>query len=208
MFTPVKCDSPGGRSVQVTPGQESPECWEIFLAISRSLKEEGGCSLQAQPAGLLMSHYAILQSVSQSVSTSRPGNTTNMVNMVSLPSTAPALPTPAPALPPPAAAPTPPSAPAAPAPAPSSLPLPDIVLCSALSAGIAQARRQRRQRHPATVQTPGFLRTTEDPDIVMEPLVQDMETVRAKKQKKQKNRLVSLVRLLVNFPLKLKSCSC
>ena len=86
--------------------------------------------------------------------------------------------------------------------------LPDIVLCSALSAGIAQARRQRRQRHPATVQTPGFLRTTEDPDIVMEPLVQDRETVRAKKQKKQKNRLVSLVRLLVNFPLKLKSCSC
>ena len=55
--------------------------------------------------------------------------------------------------------------------------LPDIVLCSALSAGIAQARRQRRQRHPATVQTPGFLRTTEDPDIVMEPLIQDMETV-------------------------------
>ena len=84
--------------------------------------------------------------------------------------------------------------------------LPDIVLCSALSAGIAQARRQRRQRHPATVQTPGVLITTEDPDNLMEPLIKNMETMSAKKKKKQKNRLVSLARLLINFRLKPKSC--
>ena len=81
--------------------------------------------------------------------------------------------------------------------------LPDIVLCSALSAGIAQARRQR---HPATVQTPGVLITTEDPDTLMEPLINNMETMSAKKKKKQKNRLVSLARLLINFRLKPKSC--
>ena len=83
--------------------------------------------------------------------------------------------------------------------------LPDIVLCSALSAGIAQARRQRRQRHPATVQTPGVIIPTGDPDTLMEPLIPDMERLCAKK-KKQKSRLVSLVRLLIKFPLKLKSC--
>ena len=58
-----------------------------------------------------------------------------------------------------------------------SPPLPDIVLCSALSAGIAQARRQRRQRHPATVQTPGALIPPGDPDTLMEPLIPDTETV-------------------------------
>ena len=88
----------------------------------------------------------------------------------------------------------------------SSLPLPDIVLCSALSAGIAQARRQRRQRHPATVQTPGVVIPPGDPDTLMEPLIPDMETMCAKKKKQKQSRLVSLVRLLINFPQKLKSC--
>ena len=85
-------------------------------------------------------------------------------------------------------------------------PLPDIVLCSALSAGIAQARRQRRQRHPATVQTPGVVIPPEDPDLIMEPLIPDMETMCAKKKQKQRNSITSLVKLLMTFPLKLRSC--
>ena len=85
-----------------------------------------------------------------------------------------------------------------------SPPLPDIVLCSALSAGIAQARRQRRQRHPATVQTPGALIPPGDPDTLMEPLIPDTETKCVKKKKR--NRLVNLVRLLITFPLKQNFC--
>ena len=81
--------------------------------------------------------------------------------------------------------------------------LPDIVLCSALSAGIAQARRQRRQRHPATVQTPGLQIPAGDPDTLMEPLRQDTEMMAVKK--KQRNHLVSLLRLLSTF-LEQKSC--
>ena len=84
--------------------------------------------------------------------------------------------------------------------------LPDIVLCSALSAGIAQARRQRRQRHPATVQTPGALIPPGDPDTLMEPLIPDTETKCVKKKKKKRNRLVNLVRLLITFPLKQNFC--
>ena len=76
----------------------------------------------------------------------------------------------------------------------SQLPLPDIVLCSALSAGIAQARRHRRQRHPATVQTPGSTIPVSDPDTLMEPL-----------SPAQKNRtsLDSLGRLLLGLLTKL-----
>ena len=84
--------------------------------------------------------------------------------------------------------------------------LPDIVLCSALSAGIAQARRQRRQRHPATVQTPGVLITTEDPDTLMEPLVPHMETVSfqpepscSKKRKTEGGKLRSVAATSVNL---------
>ena len=86
----------------------------------------------------------------------------------------------------------------------SSLPLPDIVLCSALSAGIAQSRRQRRQRHQATVQTPGVVIPTQDPDTLMEPLIPDKRT-RSAMKKKPSLWLVSLVRLLVSISCRQKS---
>ena len=83
--------------------------------------------------------------------------------------------------------------------------LPDIVLCSALSAGIAQARRQRRQRHPATVQTPGVVIPPEDPDLIMEPLIPDMETISAlpepsssKRRKTEGGKLRSVAATSVN----------
>ena len=69
------------------------------------------------------------------------------------------------------------------------LPLPDVVLCSSLAANIAHSRRQeqevlrrsRRQRHPATIQTPArikqFPAPDVDPDTLMEPLVRSMETI-------------------------------
>ena len=69
------------------------------------------------------------------------------------------------------------------------LPLPDVVLCSSLAANIAHSRRQeqevlrrsRRQRHPATIQTPArikeFPAPEVDPDTLMEPLVRSMETI-------------------------------
>ena len=69
------------------------------------------------------------------------------------------------------------------------LPLPDVVLCSSLAANIAHSRRQeqevlrrsRRQRHPATIQTPArikeFPAPEVDPDTLMEPLVRSMEAI-------------------------------
>ena len=69
------------------------------------------------------------------------------------------------------------------------LPLPDVVLCSSLAANIAHSRRQeqevlrrsRRQRHPATIQTPArikeFPAPEVDPDTLMEPLARSMETI-------------------------------
>ena len=75
--------------------------------------------------------------------------------------------------------------------------LPDIVLCSALSAGIAQARRQRRQRHPATVQTPGTLITNTDPDSLMKPLIAEV---------KQRSKLEQVTRLVRLIMVKLKAC--
>merc|ERR1712154_88335 len=77
----------------------------------------------------------------------------------------------------------------------TQLPLPDIVLCSALSAGIAQARRHRRQRHPATVQTPGSLTPNNDPDTLMEPLIPGL---------KQRTSMEGLVRQLLKLSLRLK----
>ena len=78
----------------------------------------------------------------------------------------------------------------------SQLPLPDIVLCSALSAGIAQARRHRRQRHPATVQTPGSTIPLSHPDTLMEPLTPDMEKVW--RRKTEGFRLISVSATNVN----------
>ena len=84
--------------------------------------------------------------------------------------------------------------------------LPDIVLCSALSAGIAQARRQRRQRHPATVQTPGLQIPAGDPDTLMEPLRRDTETVSdhpepscSKRRRTEGGRLRSVAATSVNL---------
>ena len=91
----------------------------------------------------------------------------------------------------------------------TALPLPDIVLCSALSAGIAQARRHRRQRHPATVQTPGSLTPNNDPDTLMEPLIPDLETVSiqpepssSKRRKTDGSRLRSVAVTNVNIKQK------
>ena len=91
----------------------------------------------------------------------------------------------------------------------SQLPLPDIVLCSALSAGIAQARRHRRQRHPATVQTPGSTIPLSDPDALMEPLIPDMEKVcvqpepsSSKRRKTEGSRLSSVAATNVNIKQK------
>ena len=91
----------------------------------------------------------------------------------------------------------------------TELPLPDIVLCSALSAGIAQARRQRRQRHPATVQTPGSLIPHHDPDTLMEPLIPDLDTVSvqpepssSKKRKIDGSRLRSVAATNLNIKQK------
>ena len=61
------------------------------------------------------------------------------------------------------------------------LPLPDVVLCSALAASIQHSRRQRqgRRRHPASVQTPAkkMIVPDVDPDLLMEPLIQNMEKI-------------------------------
>ena len=84
----------------------------------------------------------------------------------------------------------------------SQLPLPDIVLCSALSAGIAQARRHRRQRHPATVQTPGSTIPLSHPDTLMEPLTPDMEKVWRRKTEGFRFRLISVSATKVNIKQK------
>merc|ERR1711990_1032026 len=57
------------------------------------------------------------------------------------------------------------------------LPLPDVVLCSALSANILHGQRMReRRRHKATIQTKGREHLEETPlDELMEPLVQSLE---------------------------------
>merc|ERR1712198_16669 len=61
------------------------------------------------------------------------------------------------------------------------LPLPDVVLCSSLTANIIHSRRQRdgRRRHPASVQTPAYRDTIPDvdPDLLMEPLINGLESV-------------------------------
>ena len=60
----------------------------------------------------------------------------------------------------------------------TSLPLPDIVLCSALTAGIMHGRREearagrQRRRHPAGQAA------APPPDTLMVPLVQSLETLR------------------------------
>ena len=56
------------------------------------------------------------------------------------------------------------------------LPLPDIVLCSALSAGIHHGNKIReRRRHKATIQTKGREVEDADPEDLMIPLVKDLE---------------------------------
>ena len=57
------------------------------------------------------------------------------------------------------------------------LPLPDVVLCSALSANILHGQRMReRRRHKATIQTKGKEHLEETPlDQLMEPLVKSLE---------------------------------
>merc|ERR1712212_853399 len=57
------------------------------------------------------------------------------------------------------------------------LPLPDVVLCSALSANILHGQRIReRRRHKATIQTKGREHLEETPlDQLMEPLVKSLE---------------------------------
>ena len=57
------------------------------------------------------------------------------------------------------------------------LPLPDVVLCSALSANILHGQRMReRRRHKATIQTRGREHLEETPlDEMMEPLVKSLE---------------------------------
>eukprot|EP00092_Neocalanus_flemingeri_P027367 GFUD01029682.1.p1 GENE.GFUD01029682.1~~GFUD01029682.1.p1 ORF type:complete len:180 (-),score=44.99 GFUD01029682.1:267-806(-) len=58
------------------------------------------------------------------------------------------------------------------------LPLPDIVLCSALSAGILHGKKIReRRRHKATVQTKGREVVDKDPEDLMEPLVKSLENL-------------------------------
>ena len=60
------------------------------------------------------------------------------------------------------------------------MPLPDIVLCSSLSASIMHSRRQNkreRRRHAATIQTPGLQVPDVDPDLLMEPLIKSMEKI-------------------------------
>merc|ERR1712198_460616 len=61
------------------------------------------------------------------------------------------------------------------------LPLPDVVLCSSLTANIVHSRRQRdgRRRHPASVQTPAYRDTIPDvdPDLLMEPLINGVESI-------------------------------
>jgi len=59
------------------------------------------------------------------------------------------------------------------------LPLPDIVLCSALSANILHGRRIReRRRHKATVQTKGKEHLNlQDAEDLMEPLIPSMEAL-------------------------------
>jgi len=61
------------------------------------------------------------------------------------------------------------------------LPLPDVVLCSSLTANIVHSRRQRdgRRRHPASVQTPAYRNNIPDvdPDLLMEPLINGLETI-------------------------------
>ena len=56
------------------------------------------------------------------------------------------------------------------------LPLPDVVLCSALSANILHGQRQRqRRRHKASIQTKGREHLEETPlEEMMEPLVQSL----------------------------------
>ena len=56
------------------------------------------------------------------------------------------------------------------------LPLPDVVLCSALSANILHGQRQRqRRRHKASIQTKGREHLEETPlEDMMEPLVQSL----------------------------------
>lgn len=56
------------------------------------------------------------------------------------------------------------------------LPLPDIVLCSALSAGIHHGNKIReRRRHKATIQSKGKEVLEADPDDLMKPLVKTLE---------------------------------
>ena len=59
------------------------------------------------------------------------------------------------------------------------LPLPDVVLCSSLTANILQQRKQRqRRRHNATIQTPEKMMVPDvDPDDLMEPLIRSMEII-------------------------------
>merc|ERR1711963_851299 len=55
------------------------------------------------------------------------------------------------------------------------LPLPDIILCSALSASIQHAHRiKERKRHKATIQTKSREHLNQDPETLMEPLVTTM----------------------------------
>ena len=58
----------------------------------------------------------------------------------------------------------------------TELPLPDVVLCSALSANILHGQRQRqRRRHKASIQTKGREHLEETPlEEMMEPLVQSL----------------------------------
>ena len=63
-------------------------------------------------------------------------------------------------------------------------------------AGIAKARRHRRQRHPATVQTPGSTIPLSHPDTLMEPLSPDMEKVW--RRKTEGFRLISVSATNVN----------
>ena len=61
---------------------------------------------------------------------------------------------------------------------PEDLPLPDIVLCSALSAGIHHGNKIReRRRHKATVQTKGREVVDTDSEDLMEPLVKSLENL-------------------------------
>merc|ERR1712130_386966 len=58
------------------------------------------------------------------------------------------------------------------------VPLPDIVLCSVLTAGKNHGGMIReRRRHKATIQTKGRELLDEDPDYLMEPLVKDLENL-------------------------------